>query len=77
MLDMGAGLFGVSVAAPWWITLVAVAITLFLRGAEPAMRWLDVLDRIRGRPVQSAQAITVSASSVVGAEHEADPEDPS
>jgi hypothetical protein len=40
---LGAGLAG----APWWVVLVLAAMTIFLYGAEPAMRWLDVLERLR------------------------------
>jgi hypothetical protein len=45
---------------PWWIVVVAIALTVFLYGAEPAMRWLDVLDRLRHRtpwpPLEASQA---------------------
>lgn len=36
-------------ACPWWVVVLAAAMTIFLRGAEPAMRWLDVWDRLTAR----------------------------
>jgi hypothetical protein len=32
---------------PWWLLALAGLLTLYFYGAEPAMRWLDVIDRMR------------------------------
>ena len=42
---IGAGI----ASCPWWVVALVAAITLFLYGAEPTMRWLDVLDRLSRR----------------------------
>lgn len=42
-------LLAAGAACPWWVVILAAAIILFLRGADPAMRWLDVWDRIASR----------------------------
>jgi hypothetical protein len=42
---LGATLAGCS----WWLLVAVGALTVFLHGADPAMRWLDVYDRLRGR----------------------------
>jgi hypothetical protein len=31
----------------WWVVALAAALTIFLKGTDPAMRWLDVIDRLR------------------------------
>lgn len=46
---LGLGLAGCS----WWIIVVLATLTVFLRGADAAMRWLDVIDRVRGRSSSS------------------------
>jgi hypothetical protein len=33
----------------WWEIGVAAILTVFLHGADPAMKWLDVIDRLRAR----------------------------
>ncbi len=40
---LGAGLAGCG----WWVIAAAAALTVFLQGAEPAMKWLDVIERVR------------------------------
>jgi hypothetical protein len=48
---LGAGaptiVTGVSGGA-WSLVLVVAVITIFLHGADPAMRWLDLLAQMRG-----------------------------
>ena len=42
-----APIVGVAVAGcPWWGVAVVGLVTVFFYGAEPAMRWLDVRDRL-------------------------------
>jgi hypothetical protein len=49
-LETTAPLLGAGIAGcEWWVVVALVAVTIFLHGAEPAMRWLDVIDRLRGR----------------------------
>ena len=45
---LGAGIAGCS----WWVVVLVAVLTIFLRGADPAMRWLDVMDRLRSRRQQ-------------------------
>jgi hypothetical protein len=48
-----APVLGAGIASfPWWLVVVVAAMTVFLYGAEPAMRWLDVSDRVRSSPQQ-------------------------
>jgi hypothetical protein len=49
-LKSTAPLLGATLAGcPWWLLVAVGALTIFLHGADPAMHWLDVWDRIRGR----------------------------
>jgi hypothetical protein len=49
-LEFVAPLLGAGVAGcPWWVIIGVGVITIFLHGPGPAMRWLDVLDRVRRR----------------------------
>jgi hypothetical protein len=34
-------------SCPWWVAMATLAVIVFLHGAEPAMMWLDVLERIQ------------------------------
>jgi hypothetical protein len=40
---LGASLAGCA----WWVIAVAAALTVFLHGADPATKWLDVIERVR------------------------------
>lgn len=42
---LGLGLAG----CPWWQIIIVGAVTVFFHGAAPALRWLDVLDRLDAR----------------------------
>jgi hypothetical protein len=49
-LPAAAPVLGASIAGcSWWVVLLAALLTIFLKGADPAMRWLDVVDRLRSR----------------------------
>jgi hypothetical protein len=50
-------LLGASLAGcHWWIIAGITVVTVFLHGAEPAMRWLDVIDRVCRRDRRSERA---------------------
>jgi hypothetical protein len=53
-LPAAAPVLGASIAGcSWWVVVLAALVTIFLKGADPAMRWLDVVDRLRSRHGQA------------------------
>jgi hypothetical protein len=48
MLVSGGPLIGAGLAGcHWWLLLLVAGLTVYLQGAEAAMRWLDVIARVR------------------------------